>query len=253
MKYDTPAALAATAEILDLARGWRRDGQSGQLHCLHCSASFDEDLVHPIAGGLATADRAMAEHLEQVHGGPFEALLALGSERTGLSDTQTALLRAFRAGRADREVALAQGGRSESTIRNHRFQMRRRESEARILVALMALLAEAEPRERRPIEYPADLPGRDERIDVTEAEALAIEARCLGPGGRILAWPKKQKDKLVILRRVAERFAQGRSYREGEVNAILAPLYADHVTIRRYLIEYRFLERKPDGSEYWRR
>jgi hypothetical protein len=68
----------------------------------------------------------------------------------------------------------------------------------------------------------------------------------------LAGWPKKQKDKLVLLRLIAGLFQEGRRYAEKEVNAILAPVWPDHVTIRRYLIEYRFLDRKTDCSEYWR-
>jgi hypothetical protein len=28
-------------------------------------------------------------------------------------------------------------------------------------------------------------------------------------------------------------------------------VYDDYVTVRRYLIEYGFLDRKDDGSQYW--
>jgi len=35
------------------------------------------------------------------------------------------------------------------------------------------------------------------------------------------------------------------------VNEIIKNRYPDFVTIRRYLIEYGFMERKPNGSEYW--
>jgi len=245
----------ALEEIASLTRGYRHEPISGFLRCLHCAASFDGGLVYPVLGGMGIAERAAREHVEAVHGGAFAALLGLGKEATGLTDIQETLLRSFFAGRSDKETAVALGGKSESTVRNHRFQLRRREGEARILVALMSLVSEAEPRERKLVEYPADLPTRDERIDVTEDEAAAIEARYMRSSGspHIVNWPKKQKEKLVLLKKIAERFERGRGYTEPEVNAILGPVYEDHVTIRRYLIEYRFLEREPDGSEYRRR
>ncbi len=251
----TNATKVALESISELCRGWTRDAGAGVLRCLHCTASFDEGLVHPVSGGLGTAERAAGEHVEAAHGGPLKALLDLGRERTGLTEVQETLIRGLAAGKGDRAIAEELGGRSDSTVRNHRFQLRRREAEARILVALMALLSERENPSKRFVDYPADLPTPDERAQVTEEEAAAIEAKYFHPGARpqIKQWPKKQKEKLVLLRRVAERFDRDRPYTEPEVNALLGPAFEDHVTIRRYLIEYRFLEREPDGSEYRRR
>ena len=61
-----------------------------------------------------------------------------------------------------------------------------------------------------------------------------------------------------ILRRVAQlqtaatSFTPGQFYSEPEVNEILAELFDDHVFARRLLISWDLLERKPDGSSYWR-
>ena len=255
MDSNTDAIESSLAEIGNLARGYRREGGGRVLRCLHCAAAFDIELIHPLAVGMGTAERAAREHIASVHGGALEALLAFGKERTGLSEIQETLIRSFHAGASDREVAAALGGKSESTVRNHRFQLRRREGEARILVALMALVAASETPERRPVSYAADLPAGDERIDVTETEAASIEGRYLDWSLRpaLLSFPKKQKEKLVLLRAIAGRFERDKAYTEPETNAILMPVFDDYVTIRRYLIEYRFLEREPDGSEYRRR
>ena len=86
-----------------------------------------------------------------------------------------------------------------------------------------------------------------------KAEARAILARLADDGDslRLHKFPKKEKEKLVLLRRITAEFDPGTRYTEQQVNAIIAPIFHDYVTIRRYLIEYRFLARKPDGSEYW--
>ena len=252
----TPDAVTVSlTEIGDLARGYREDSQGRSLRCLHCAASFDLELFHPVIAGMGSAERAAREHVASVHGGPLEALLAFGKERTGLTDIQEILIRSFHARTADREVATVLGGKSESTVRNHRFQLRRREGEAKILVALMALVAASEGPENRLVSYPADLPAGDERIDVTEAEAGSIEARYFdfARTPAMPKFPRRQKEKLVLLRKIAGLFEPDRTYAETEVNRILMPIHDDYVTIRRYLIEYRFLEREPDGSAYRRR
>lgn len=56
---------------------------------------------------------------------------------------------------------------------------------------------------------------------------------------------------MTALREVAGLFQSGRRYGEKEVNGILQEVYDDYVTLRRYLIEHGFLDRKPDGSQYW--
>ncbi|MNJ02211.1 hypothetical protein D3C73_1620960 [compost metagenome] len=62
----------------------------------------------------------------------------------------------------------------------------------------------------------------------------------------------QEKSKLIILREIASsRFDAGQSYKEKEVNEILEKVYHDYVTLRRYLIEYGFMDREPDGSKYW--
>jgi len=88
---------------------------------------------------------------------------------------------------------------------------------------------------------------------VTTEEQREIGGRYFleGESLSLKSFPKKQKAKLVVLNRIAELFDRAKRYTEKEVNAILGGVYEDHVTIRRYLIEYGFLARKPDGSEYW--
>ena len=44
---------------------------------------------------------------------------------------------------------------------------------------------------------------------------------------------------------------QTKRYTEQELNAAIAKYDPDYVTIRRYLIEYGFVDRENDGSAYW--
>jgi hypothetical protein len=69
--------------------------------------------------------------------------------------------------------------------------------------------------------------------------------------GRIHTFPRKEKKKIIVLQYIAEKFVLGMMYSEKEVNEILKDLVDDHVSVRRYLIEYGFLDRKEDGSAYW--
>jgi hypothetical protein len=243
--------------VEDLASGFGKD-EAGTCVCIHCGEKFEAGRIYSVSEGLALAEFAAREHVEKVHGGAFRALMGLGSSASGLPEIQEKVLRLLYEGKGDREIAQALGGKSESTVRNHRYNLKRRAGEARVFLALMSLLEGGKPESEEEgfIEYPLGMPTKDERAAVTGAEATAIEARCLKArpegGLEIVFWPRKQKEKLVVLRRVAELFERGKSYAEPDVNAILMPVYGDHVTIRRYLIEYRFLDRKADGSSYWR-
>jgi hypothetical protein len=243
--------------ISDLMCGFVEDKGSGELWCLYCGARFEKDIVYPADGNLLLARAAARRHLADAHGGPFAALMeATKDGSSGLTEIQRAIVAAVYEGKSDREIASALGGKSESTVRNHRFNLRRREFEAKFFLALTGMTEGKEKPGSAFIEYHAALPVSDDRVVVDEEEAAKIEAKYLGnreDGGLVLKnFPKKQKEKLVILRRLAELFDRGKTSTEPEVNAILSPVWDDHVTLRRYLIEYRFLDRKPDGSAYWR-
>jgi hypothetical protein len=237
-----------------MVKGCSFDSIKKKWFCLYCSASWEEGLVFPITGGQALAERAALAHVEEAHGGAFAALIAKGN--AGLPDVQEKVLRLLYEGKSDAEIARELGGKSPSTVRNHRFALRKREAEARAFLVLMSLLEMKRPGTPRFIQYHNAITVKDERIMASENEAAAIEGKYLKTfpetGLALVRWPKKQKDKLVILKRIAELFSPTARYTEKEVNAILAGVWDDHVTIRRYLIEYRFLDRKPDGSEYWR-
>ncbi|MNI34891.1 hypothetical protein D3C73_888980 [compost metagenome] len=93
----------------------------------------------------------------------------------------------------------------------------------------------------------------DERYVITTKENDEIIKKFFkeGPDGPLSHFPKKQKMKLAILRHIMKRFDTTKNYSEKEVNEILRTADADYVTLRRYLIEYGFIDRKDDGSLYW--
>ncbi len=68
--------------------------------------------------------------------------------------------------------------------------------------------------------------------------------------GRLVRMPTKRTKRLDLLDHLAQRFEPGRRYTEREVNALLVQVSEDTATLRRYLVDERFLDRA-DG-EYWR-
>jgi len=77
-------------------------------------------------------------------------------------------------------------------------------------------------------------PPRDERERVL---------RAYFDGERLIRLPRNRRKRLIVLEHVARRFEHGRRYPEREVNAVLRGLYSDHSTLRRDLVDYRFMTR----------
>lgn len=69
---------------------------------------------------------------------------------------------------------------------------------------------------------------------------------------RLRTFQVKEKNKALVARRIADEFEEGRTYTEFEVKGVLAPICADHVTVRRYLVDHGLLMRTPDCSAYWK-
>lgn len=72
-----------------------------------------------------------------------------------------------------------------------------------------------------------------------------------GKDGKLDVFPSKKKRKLIVLENIVNRFNLDRIYSEKEVNEILKPTYTDFAIIRRSLIDYGFMERNQDCTEYW--
>lgn len=67
----------------------------------------------------------------------------------------------------------------------------------------------------------------------------------------IQTFPSKEKRKIILLQQIMTRFEKGINYTEKQVNELLKPIYVDYVSIRRYLIEYGFMDRTSDCTLYW--
>jgi len=80
--------------------------------------------------------------------------------------------------------------------------------------------------------------------------------RLLDAQGRVVRWPAKRRDQLLILEYLAAPFAPGRDYSEKQVNALLIghmhPVFKDYAIIRRELYDQGYLDRERDGSRYSR-
>jgi hypothetical protein len=98
------------------------------------------------------------------------------------------------------------------------------------------------------------LDGKLHPVDRREFEAR-LAAVC---GGRVMVLPRKQRDRHILFRAIAQTLENKSPYSERELNRSLtewvastgldAPL--DHVSLRRYLVEYGYLLRDRAGRLY---
>ena len=54
-----------------------------------------------------------------------------------------------------------------------------------------------------------------------------------------------------MLEHIVGRFELNKVYSEKEINEVLKSVYTDYAIIRRSLIDYGFMERNRDCTEYW--
>ncbi len=90
----------------------------------------------------------------------------------------------------------------------------------------------------------------DDLYDITQAEREKVLKNYI-KDGKVKIFPSKEKKKIIVLHYIINRFEPNKKYSEKEVNEIIECMIDDYVTVRRYLIEYRFMDRTKDGSEYW--
>jgi hypothetical protein len=242
-----------SANVEEMKRGYVWDADGQQFHCLVCGQAFEKGVVYRQDDTWYEAEKYTSLHVREEHSSMFDYLIRLNKKFTGLTDLQKSLLDYFYKGYSDNEIVKMEGG-SASTIRNHRFTLREKEKQAKVFLAIMELM-EAAPQPHKPKFLPIHKTATavDERYAITEQENEEILRMYFpnGMDGQMSSFPKKEKRKIALLKHIVGRFEIGKKYKEKEVNEILKQVFADYVTIRRYLIEYGFLDRLDDGSEYW--
>ncbi len=68
--------------------------------------------------------------------------------------------------------------------------------------------------------------------------------------GRLTHIPAQHSKRVVVLEHLAQQFEPGTRYSEKMVNLVLGRFHPDTAALRRYLVDYGFLDR--DHGEYWR-
>lgn len=235
----------------EFKRGYIEEANS--FTCLLCSKQLEKGIVYSEEGVLYEAERYIRVHIEKTHGSVFEYLINLDKKLTGLTDHQKSLMQLFYQGKSDSEVQVAIGIGSASTIRNHRFVLKEKERQAKVFLTLMELLKEKDKYAPAFLSLHKNATMIDDRYNITEEERKKILKTYFTDGldGPLKRLPGRQKHIVVILRELARRFDPEKVYAENEVNEILQDFYDDYASLRRYLIDYGFLDRNATGSKYW--
>ncbi|WP_336771434.1 DUF2087 domain-containing protein [Paenibacillus sp. MMO-58] len=245
-------------ELNDLKNGFYYDAAKEQYVCLVCGAAFEQGAVYRVPGiedRMYEARKFAAFHLEAEHGSMLEQLLELDKKTTGLTDLQKDLIRGFAAGLSDAEMVKRTGAGSASTIRNHRFVLKEKAKQAKLLLAIFELMEKGVLSDApKFVPVHATATQVDERYVMTEEEndKLLKQYFPQGPDGPLSVFPRKEKRKIAVLRHIASYFEKDKKYKEKEVNELLKRFWEqDYVTVRRYMIEYGFMDRTDDCSLYW--
>ncbi|OFW81745.1 MAG: hypothetical protein A2201_07410 [Alicyclobacillus sp. RIFOXYA1_FULL_53_8] len=268
--------LILGADLEELKLGYAENDE--YYTCLCCGEKVKLGVIYPEGGLLYEAKRYMQLHIEKEHQSVFHHLINLDKSVTGISEIQRKLISLFYEGHSDLEVQNLLGMGSTSTIRNHRFQLKEKERQARVFLAVMELLRKKASQPEKMVAKQQSLKSgvkrsdpsanaighefeqghkhgpeqeRDHERDRRDRETVLRKYFPAGTDGPLKNFSMKEKYKLIIVKEISQRFEAGRIYTEKQVNQILQEIFEDYAVLRRYLVEYGFLTRLPDGSQYW--
>ncbi|KAB8137549.1 DUF2087 domain-containing protein [Gracilibacillus oryzae] len=236
------------ASTEELKQGYMKSEQ--HFTCLLCGEQTEKGMVYPFEGKYYEAERFLRIHIEQTHQSVFDYLIKMDRKLTGLTEHQKNLLQLFYKGKSDKEIQDELNIGSTSTIRHHRFTLKEKERQAKTFLAIMELLKEKD--EYAPAFVPVHKTATmiDDRYNITIEEQEQILDKFI-QDEKLTKFPPKEKQRLIVLRSIANKLTAEYLYTEKELNNELEAFYHDYVLIRRYLIEYGLLDRKADGSQYW--
>lgn len=149
--------------LQELINGYIKEKESGKRVCIFCGEIYEEGVIYQSRGRSVTAERAMKEHLADVHGGVFYGLIQLDKQVNGLSDMQKEVLTGMYQKKDNKRLGEALGI-SAATVRTHKFNLQKLKREARILLAVLEQIENEEiVAAREQVEDPAHMPicGRE--------------------------------------------------------------------------------------------
>jgi hypothetical protein len=231
----------------DLAKGYVEKKEV--FMCLICDEVYEKGRIYEEDGKLYDSEKTVQRHITQNHGSVLNYYLAMNTAYSGISEVQRDVIELMVQGMTDREIAKKLGV-ADSTIRNHRFKLREKEKQAKIFLTIMKLLSEHD-KEEEVFEIHKTATSIDERYNITDKEIKDTRKAYFDENGALKNFPAREKRKIIVLQEIMKNFAKGKKYTEPEINRVLSRIQDDYPTLRRYLIEYGFLDRTNDGKFYW--
>ncbi|WP_026477439.1 DUF2087 domain-containing protein [Alkaliphilus transvaalensis] len=239
--------------VEELKQGYRFNEDSSSYICNVCNRNFETGEIYQFDKRFFEAVRAVKIHVQAEHGDNFNQLLNTESKYNTFTENQKEILSLIYADFSDKDIA-KQLGISPSTVRHQRFMFREKAKQAKMYLAIYEQVMEKKlSSEEMIVPIHSNAVMVDDRYITTEKEKeqiLKTTFESLSPL-KLKTFPKKEKKKIVILAKIAEELQVGKRYTEKELNEILKEIFDDYVVIRRYLIDYRFMERTKDCKTYW--
>lgn len=244
--------------LSEIESGYSFNTENKIYTCLLCGKDFETGEVFPYNEKFYEASKAVRLHIEKEHGKMLDVLTSFDKKYTGITENQKELLQLISNGLSDKEIA-KKTGVAPSTIRHQRFVFREKAKQAKLYLSIFEIVEASSSAKRGKntneelIEIHRGAKMVDDRYFITKNEEdkiIATSFESLQPL-KLKSFSPKEKRKIVILKKISDQFNKGVTYSEKEINAVLKPIYEDYATIRRYLIEYGFMERTKDCKEYW--
>ncbi len=126
-------------EVREITNGYVEEEKGSIFRCIFCGETFEKGIIYTSRGRSVDAERAAAEHVYDMHNGPFESLVSLDKQFNGLTDIQKKLLTYMYEGLDNKEIS-RELDINTATVRTHKFKIQKMKREAKILLALLEFI-----------------------------------------------------------------------------------------------------------------
>lgn len=243
----------------EIKNGYTFNIQLDKYTCNICNREFENGEIFKIEDRYFDSEKMTKIHIQKEHAEVLELLMSYDKKLTGITENQKDLLNMIHSGMTDSEISKKMGV-AQATIRHQRFTFREKAKQAKLYLAIYELAFQGMERNKSIqgskddiIDVHNGAKMVDDRYVITkdeEEQVLSSMFSSLDPL-RLINFPAREKKKIVVLKRIVEQFERDKKYSEKEINITLKGIYEDFATIRRYLIEYGFMERTNDCKYYW--
>ncbi len=248
-----------TMTVDEIKQGYTHNGEDSFI-CNICGKTFHTGEVFEFEGRYFEAFKMIKIHIESEHPNMLQILTAEDKKYTGITENQKELLEMIYKGMSDSEIA-KKTGVAAATIRHQKYVFREKAKQAKLYLAIYELAVKGmdnrttDRMKEEIVDIHEGAKMIDDRYMTTKSEEdkiLESMFSSLSPL-KLKVFSSKEKKKIIILKKIVEQFEKDKHYSEKEVNSILKNIYEDFATLRRYLIEYGFMDRTRDCKEYWLR